>query len=202
MYSLAQTTAPTAEPLTLEEVKAHLRMAVEIGNDDALLTAQLAAARQDVEDRTNRQLMSASWTLKVDCFPYSCGKFYLPRAPLSSVTSLKYLESTAGTETTWASSNYIVSSTREPGEVSLAYGIAFPTVYPVADAVRIVFIAGYASAALVPAKAKQAIKLKLSEWHAPTPQEAESCRKAYEALITSLSYGDDFTRYEPQGAYA
>lgn len=195
MYSLAQTTAPTAEPLTLVEVKQHLRMSDEIGDDNSLLTAQLAAARQDVEDRTNRQLMSASWTLKVDCFP--CGKFYLPRAPLASVTSLKYLESAAGVETTWASSNYIVSATREPGEVSLAYGVAFPSIYPVADAVRIVFVAGYATAALVPAKAKQAIKLKLSEWHAATPMEAESCRKAYEALIQSLCYGDDFVRYDP-----
>mgnify|MGYP001614087625 CR=1 FL=1 len=55
-YGLAQTTAPTLEPLTLVEVKQHLRLPAEVTDDDSLLTAQLAAARQDVEDRTNRQL--------------------------------------------------------------------------------------------------------------------------------------------------
>lgn len=201
MYGLAQTTAPTAEPLTLVEVKQHLRRPEEVGADDSLLLSQLAAARQDVEDRTNRQLMSASWTLKLDCFPLS-GKLYLPRAPLASVTTFHYLESAAGASTLWASSNYRVGTSQEPGEITLAYGVAFPSVYPVSNAITIVYVAGYSTAALVPPKAKQAIKLKLSEWNATTTMEAESCRKAYESLIQSLSYGDDFVAYAPVEAYA
>jgi uncharacterized phiE125 gp8 family phage protein len=195
-YGLAQTTAPTLEPLTLVEVKQHLRLPVEVTDDDSLLTAQLAAARADVEDRTNRQLVTATWTLKADSFPYSTGIFILPRAPLATVTSITYLEAVAGVSTTWSSANYIVATTREPGEVSLAYGCSFPSVYPIANAVTVVFTAGSAVAS-VNVKAKQAIKLKLSEWHAATPMEAEGCRKAYEALISSLNVGDEFHCYDP-----
>ena len=195
-YGLAQTTAPTAEPLTLVEVKQHLRLPVEVTDDDSLLTAQLSAARQDVEDRTNRQLVTATWTLKADSFPYTTGVWIFPRAPLATITSVYYLEAAAGASTLWASSNYIVSTTREPGEMTLAYGCSFPAVYPIANAVTIVYTAG-AAVASVNVKAKQAIKLKLSEWHAQTPMEAEGCRKAYEALINSLLIGDEFHCYDP-----
>ncbi len=200
-YGLAQTTAPTLEPLTLDEVKDHLRLPREVGDDDSLLTAQLAAARQDVEDRTNRQLVTATWTLKADSFPYSTGVITLPRAPLATVTTIHYLEAAAGVSTLWASSNYIVSTTREPGEITLAYGCSFPSVYPIANAVTIVYTAG-AAVASVNGKAKQAIKIKLSEWHAATPMEAEGWRKAYEALIQSLSIGDEFHVYDPAEACA
>lgn len=199
MYSLAQTTAPTTEPLTLDEVKDHLGLAREVSDWDSKLRAQLTAARQDIEDRTNRQFVTATWTLKLNGFAYGTGVIYLPRAPLQSVTSITYLESVAGVSTTWSSSNYRVSL-KEPGEVTLAYGQSFPSLYPVSDAVTIVYVAGYGAASAVPEKVKHAIKMRLSQWWAHSPGDAQSCEKACEALIQSLSYGDDFVRYEPEVA--
>ena len=192
MYGLAQTTAPTLEPLTLAEVKRYVRVSQDISEHNEELTDLLKAARQDLEDRTNRQVMNASWTLKLDAFPYRSGVFYLPRAPLSSVTSITYLEAVAGASTAWSSSNYRVSTTVEPGEVRLAYGISFPSVYPISNAVTIVYVAGYgATQATVPPKIKQAIAMRMRAWW----DQDKQAETAYESMVTSVLYGDEHTVY-------
>lgn len=44
-------TGPTVEPLTLEQVKAHLRIDTDITADDAMLTALIPAARASARPR-------------------------------------------------------------------------------------------------------------------------------------------------------
>lgn len=60
-------TPPAGEPVSLQEAKAHLR--VDFDDDDGLIQALIAAARQAAETITNRQLMSARWKLVMDSFP-------------------------------------------------------------------------------------------------------------------------------------
>jgi len=63
----AQTTPPTAEPLTLAEVKAHLRL--DDGEEDALLSSLIATAREHLERETGLCLMAQSWRLYLDDWP-------------------------------------------------------------------------------------------------------------------------------------
>lgn len=55
------TVPPTGEPLTLAEAKLHLR--VDLNDDDALITALISAAREQVEFLTGQRLMTQTWDL-------------------------------------------------------------------------------------------------------------------------------------------
>ena len=150
-------TAPTAEPVSTVEAKAHLR--VDISDDDTLIDVLVAAAREDVEARSWRALITQTWELVLDEWP-SKSFIELPRPPLQSVTSVKYKDQD-GSESTWAASNYIVDTDKEPGRVHLANGISWPTVslYPTSG-IRVRYVAGYGDdAADVPRRYVQAIKL-------------------------------------------
>ncbi len=60
-------TPPTAEPVSLEEAKRHLR--VDGNDEDVDILGLITAAREQAERHTRRQLLTATWDLKLDRFP-------------------------------------------------------------------------------------------------------------------------------------
>lgn len=82
MGRLQRTVEPTAEPVTLTELKSHLR--VEDNTDDDLITGLGIAARDYVEKQTSRQIMPATFTLTLDSFPGGDGIIELPRPPFKA----------------------------------------------------------------------------------------------------------------------
>lgn len=83
----AVTTAPAAEPVTLAEVKVHLRTVEgDTSEDAAIITPLITAAREYCENVTGRAL--AAQTVKA--YPESWGLWRLPRPPIVSVTSITY----------------------------------------------------------------------------------------------------------------
>jgi len=154
-------TAPTAEPLTLQEVKEHCR--VSDNADDAPLRLYAKAARQAVEEYTGRQLMPATWELALDGFP-DC-EIYLPKPPLTSVTSVKYYDGDGALQTLDAA-DYEVSTTQALGRVAPVYGVTWPDTDVGLDKVKVRYAAGYADAATVPAALKEAILLLTGDWYA------------------------------------
>src|SRR5690348_11329574 len=62
--SLAVLIGPTAEPVTLAEMKTHLR--VDNTDEDANLIADIAAARDWIEERTSMRMMTQTWRWTVD----------------------------------------------------------------------------------------------------------------------------------------
>ena len=89
----------------------------------------------------------------------------MPRPPLSSVTSLKYID-TAGTQQTWSSANYIVDTSCEPGKIRLAYDVSWPDIREQYNGVEIIFVAGYgASGSSVPEVVKHSIRFKVAHWY-------------------------------------
>jgi len=153
-------TAPASEPVTLDELKDHLR--IDGSEEDALLAMYAQAARQAIEEDTWRALMPQTWDLYLDGWPAD-GVIYLPRAPLQSVTSITYRNSDNLT-TTLAATVYEVDVASEPGRVVLAYGQSWPTATLASShAVKVRFVAGYADAASVPGTIKAAILLEAGE---------------------------------------
>ncbi|MBW6421259.1 head-tail connector protein [Rhizobium sp. XQZ8] len=63
----AQTTPPSAEPLTLAEIKVHLR--IDGTDEDALLTSLIATAREHLERETGLCLITQSWRLYLYRWP-------------------------------------------------------------------------------------------------------------------------------------
>lgn len=152
MAAWKRTTTP--DPcLTLEDLKSHLR--VEIDDDDPVVSRMLATATSHVEAFLSRQLMPATFVLKLDGFP-ACD-IALPRPPLASVTSIEYVD--IGGQTQLVSpADYTVDDISEPGRIRLAYGASWPSTLAVEQAVTITYVAGYADADSIPPDILQAIR--------------------------------------------
>lgn len=157
-------TAPTDEPIEVDEAKHQVQQdAAVVLDDDAFEVRWIPAARERCENATLRQMLTAIWEWQGPCFP-TCGwPFEVPRAPLQSVSSVKYLDA-AGDLQTWANSNYVVSAPTGPkaprGTITPVYGVTWPATYPQINAVRIRFTCGYGDEASdVPPLLRQAMLL-------------------------------------------
>jgi uncharacterized phiE125 gp8 family phage protein len=170
---LLQTVPPASEPITLTEAKAHLR--VDVTDDDAYITALITAAREYAEGLTDRQFITATWSLVLDAFPgpslmgVPAGvPFSMPghavqleKSPIQTVSSIQYLDM-AGTLQTMPSSDYATELVSAPGRITPAFGKIWPVTLPQIGAVKITFVAGYGNAAAVPQGIKNWMLIRLA----------------------------------------
>jgi len=157
--ALTIVTGPAIEPVTLEEIKDHIRLSSTVsGTEDTMLLSFITVARDYCERFQNRSFMQQTWDYVIDRWPSGI-TMYIPLPPLLSVTSVTYY-ATGGTAAVMTASTYIVDTNGEPGRVVLAYGEVWPTTtLQPANGVKVRFLAGYGSvASLVPARVKNAIK--------------------------------------------
>lgn len=152
---LVLVTAPLTDPLTLDEVKLHLR--VDIGDDDALIKDLIKVVRQAGEDLTRRAFVTQTWRWTLDGFP---GSFEVPMPPLVAVDSITYID-TDGASQTLATSEYDVDTDSDPGRITPAYGVLWPTTRDVVNAVTVQFQAGYGALTAVPPSLRHAMKLHI-----------------------------------------
>lgn len=134
-------TPPVYFPVTLTEVKKHLR--VDYTNDDVYLQALIVAATAKAEQYLRRRLVTQTWKIFMDAWPDD-DFIVLPFGKLSSVTHVKYTD-TGGTQTTWAvATEYSVDTDSDPGRIKLQYGKAYPTANLGPDnPIEIQFVCGY-----------------------------------------------------------
>lgn len=150
-------TAPATEPVTLAEAKTHLNA---VGtDDDTYITALIVAAREAAETVTERVLMTQTWELALDTFPDA---LELIRVPVQSVTSITY-DDADGVATVLGASAYSLDTADDAGFAYIvpAYNTQWPVTQDSINAVRVRFVAGYASAAAVPQQVKQWILLRI-----------------------------------------
>lgn len=137
---LTQTVAPAIEPLTIDEVKEQC----EYAEDDrgAMFERLIRTARRYFEDTSAVQCINATWTWQLDAFPDNSGALRVPRNPLSSVTSIQYIDGDGETQTL-SSDDYDVDTDSLVGRIVPAYGEIWPTTRSDIDAVTVTFVAGY-----------------------------------------------------------
>lgn len=138
--ALTLVTAPTVEPLSIDEVKMHLK--VDHNDEDGLIAIYTRAAREFTESFLGRALVRQTWLLTIDEFPLA--EIRIPLPPLLSVDSVKYDDS-AGNEQIVSSLDYYVDKKSEPGWVVPVD--VWPTPLDAVNAVRIQFTAGYSPTA-------------------------------------------------------
>lgn len=165
--ALSLVTAPAVPPITVADAKLQCRIPHD--DEDALIVGLVEAARSRAEAVTGRQLIQATWDLKLDTFP--CGyELRLPKAPLIAVTSFSYVD-TNGVTQVWGTSNYQVDApvgpTADRGRIQAAFGTSWPPVRTdTLNAIAIRFVAGYgADANDVPAAIRQAMLLMITTWY-------------------------------------
>tara|TARA_R110002153_G_scaffold93829_1_gene226698 strand:- start:554 stop:1210 length:657 start_codon:yes stop_codon:yes gene_type:complete len=171
MAGLVVDTAPTQEPVTLQEVKEYLR--IDDATDERVVRPFIESARRFCEEHTGRALMSQTLILYLDAFQdmdnplwegmrtgpylnYYKNYIVLPRAPVTSVTHIKTYDD-SDTETTFSASNYYLDSAREPARVVLRTGETFPTALRVANAIEVKYVTGYTSQYSIPEPMKLGI---------------------------------------------
>lgn len=156
--------APSAEPITLAEARAHLR--VDGTAEDAMIALYMAAAREVVEQETGRCLMPTDWVMDLPGFPAD-GMIEPWHAPLISLTSISTV-SAAGTVTALAAGAWQVAIPAGPAALRGQAWPAASTTWPstdigVAAPVRVQYRAGYASVSNVPAALRAAVLLALGD---------------------------------------
>ncbi len=185
--ALVLKTAPSVEPVTAAEAKAHAR--VDITDDDTLITALIVAARRWCEQFTRRAFITQTWELYLDGFPT---EFRLPYPPLQSITKIDYTDLDGATQTL-ATTEYTVDAKSEPGRVVEAWQKTWPATRDVPNAVIAEFKAGYGDAAAsVPEQAKLAIKMLVAHLYenreSTAPAMIHSVPMATEHLLWPLRH--------------
>ena len=171
-------TPSTDEVLSLPEAMGHLQLDEDQWADHAEnVTALVTAAEQAFERHTERQLLEATWKLELDRFPRWGRPIVIPHPPLVSVSSVEYIDG-AGAPQTWDPGEYVVNAPAGPhaheGQLYPGFGKAYPGTACIPNAVAVTYVAGYASAALVPYRFKQAMLLMLNYWFRNRDSSSES----------------------------
>lgn len=155
-FALSLVTPPAAEPLAVGDVRDALRL----GDSDEvpLLERYITSCRQQVENDTQRKLVTQTWDVSIDWWPCGNEPLCLPIAPIQSVTSVTAYDED-GTGIVWSTDNYSVDVASTPPRIYLKSGKSWPSdrrTY-VAGVIRVV--AGYGdSASSVPMALRTAIE--------------------------------------------
>ena len=174
-------TGPTSEPVTLLEAKKQCELSPSDTAHDDHLTLLIAAAREQWEHDTDSACLTQTWSVTADCF--SDDEIYLPKRPIASITHLKYYDSN-NTQQTLATTYYSLDPACRA--VRLKYLQTWPVTLVRWDAVTITYVAGYASAALVPSIHKQAMRLLIGKYFENRDLLSNDLiytDRAYEALV-------------------
>jgi uncharacterized phiE125 gp8 family phage protein len=190
MTSTVVTTAPTTEPVSIDDVKEQL--VIGDYDDDQLLSRLIVTARTVLERRSWGAFINQTLTTRVDNgWP---PQFWLPRWPLSSVTSIAYLDGN-GDSQTLATSEYTVDANTRPGRVVPAYSATWPTVRSVENSISVTYVAGHgSSAADVPEPIKDAIILYVGFMYAN--RDGGCAGDEEEAIQRSLSRMADYVVHD------
>ena len=140
------TTAPSFEPISTAQAKAHLRIFHSL--DDTYIAAStsgstsiITTARQMIENYCGIAIPNTTFTSVYSAFPQntlvqgSSGEVYngssyeiaLPRSPLVSVTSVQYVDTAGNTQTLSASTDYTTKSYNGIGRIQLLDGKSWPS---------------------------------------------------------------------------
>lgn len=157
--TLIRTTGPAAEPVTLAEAKAHLRLAHD--SEDALIAGLIRAAREMVERDTGAALIDQAWRLALDELP-ACGTVTIARFPVKQVSAVTFYGQ-SGAPVVVDPGDYVLDSLSRPARLHVEAGVATPL--RAMNGVEIDFIAGFGSAGPdVPDLFKRAILVLVAHW--------------------------------------
>jgi uncharacterized phiE125 gp8 family phage protein len=150
-------TAPAETPVSLAEIKEHLR--VSHADEDSGLTGMIAAATAYLDGYAGilgRCMVSQVWSQSFDEFP-SGFELGLPFPDVSSVT-VTYRD-TDGAAQTLASSVYALVADDGGALLMLQDGQVWPVTAARPDAVTVQMTVGYGAASAVPAALRHAVKV-------------------------------------------
>lgn len=154
-------TPPSAQ-VAIADLRQHLKLDTTAGvhADDALVLALAASAAEFCEHACDRSFGEQTLELALDAFPVQVA-IALPRGPVTSIVSLKYLDAD-GVEQTLDSADYALDDYSTPAFVVPAVDTVWPSTYAAINAVKVRYTAG---ANTLPPTIKSAILLLVGHWY-------------------------------------
>ena len=184
------TWSATQPALDAEALLAAKRQVRERGDSfDLEIFDKLTAAVLEIQQQVNRQLLTTTFKYRADRFPR--GNFFLPPAPLASVTTVTYLD-TNGDLQTWDPAEYEVIADEEPGFLRPVYQMGYPS-----DArgdraeVIVTYTSGYGMGWGSVAEDVQDVVLMRTE----TLYSGTDWGELYEHRLNSIRIGDEHFAY-------
>jgi uncharacterized phiE125 gp8 family phage protein len=156
------TMGPEEEPVSLDEVKTHLRFTGTA--EDDLIAGLITAAREQCELVARRALVAQTIALRLPAWP-PIGVLRLPQPPLIEVLSVEYIDAAGEAQTMPADDYYVYLA--DPGMIVLRPTGSWPTAELMPGTpVTVTFRAGYGAPGAVPRRYRQAILLLVGTWFA------------------------------------
>ena len=158
--ALVLTAGPTAEPISIAEAKAHLR--IDTNAEDILIGSLILTSRLHIEAALGLALITQSWQLTLDAFPAG-NALPLPLHPISAVTAISITGSDATVATLPTAATLF--DTGPPARI-VRTGPSWPIITAAANAIAISFTAGFGpTPSDIPAPIRQAMLLLVAHWY-------------------------------------
>jgi uncharacterized phiE125 gp8 family phage protein len=166
-----QTTPPAAEPVSLADAKAHLRVTHD--DDDAYIGTLIKSARVSIEGRTGLCLIQQGWSHFLDGWPAQA-EVRLPLAPLIDVIDIRVWSDADAAAVIDPAHYYADNASRSP-RIVLRGGRTWPRPGRMANGIEILLSAGFgATASSVPEPLRQAVLQLVAHWFAMRGDEPQS----------------------------
>lgn len=180
-----RTVSPTFQAISLAEAKKQLELPVDLADHDDHLKLLIEAAQDLFEHDTGLVLPQATYVWKRDEWPIE--DIVLTRRPVISISSITYVDVT-GTTQTLSTSIYELDTYRVNPSIRLKYDQIWPTHRGHENDITITAVCGHATAAAIPALAKQACLLTVArEFTERTGKALRWDMDAYDRIVRRLA---------------
>lgn len=178
--TLFRISGPDAEPVTLADAKAELRID-HVGEDD-LIAGLIRAAREEVERATGLAMIDQQWRLAADCIPAS-GLLQLRRGPVREILAVTIYGS-EGEASLVDPADYQLDPLSNPARLHFS---RLPERLRAMNGVEVDFTAGFGEAGTdVPDLLKRAVLMLVAHWF--------EFRASFGAASQPVSHPDGYRR--------
>jgi uncharacterized phiE125 gp8 family phage protein len=158
--TLALISPPAAEPVTLADMKLHLR--VSHSSEDALISSLVKAAREELEQATGLALISQGWRLYLDCWP-GTQTVLIHKAPVITLSAVTIYDA-AGAPSSPLLSGFVLDRFSRPARIAIPDAVTDPG--KKLNGIEIDFTAGFGATGVdVPDGLKRAVMLLAAHWY-------------------------------------
>lgn len=149
--SYRTTAGPTGLPLSLADVKTQARVASDVTDEDAMMTAHLQTAVLEVETHSQLIGLMREEVMGIDLWPPD-DEIWIDRGPIRSIDYIKYIDPD-GVQQTISASNYSVDLSSQIARIWTVDSFTWPAHDDVPNAITIGYKAGFGQLLTVDASA-------------------------------------------------
>lgn len=190
--SIRRITDAVLEPVSIGELKSHLRIDADFNDDDLYLQSLISAARHHIETASDRTLVRCQWQIKLDTFP--SWDIELPRPPIATGPVVVTYVPSDGVYSPVTFTNFREDRDATPAVIRPQWNGSWPTCRGAENDVTITYWAGYGDdPGKVPPPARHACLMLAASWYANREAVVQGGMNpvpmAVEILLGSINWG-------------